>query len=105
MSVLPQLYNIAAGLVDCMLLFYIQDGLSYCLYCMCMSVLPQLYNIAAGLVDCLLLFYIQDGKGGLYLFSPKFDFFVTHICNCHNFFFLSSVQIFLIPACCLLCVL
>ena len=25
--------------------------------------------------------------------------------SCHNFFFLSSVQILLIPACCLLCVL
>ena len=29
----------------------------------------------------------------------------THICSCHNFFPLSFVQIFLIPACCLLCVL
>ncbi len=29
----------------------------------------------------------------------------THICSCHNFFPLSSVQILLIPACCLLCVL
>ena len=30
---------------------------------------------------------------------------LTHICSCHNFFPLSSVQILLIPACCLLCVL
>ena len=29
----------------------------------------------------------------------------THICSCHNFSLLSSVQILLIPACCLLCVL
>ena len=29
----------------------------------------------------------------------------THICGCHNFFPLSSVQIIIIPACCLLCVL
>ena len=28
-----------------------------------------------------------------------------HICGCHNFFPLSSVQIIIIPACCLLCVL
>ena len=30
---------------------------------------------------------------------------LTHICSCHNFFPLSSVQILLLPACCLLCVL
>ena len=28
-----------------------------------------------------------------------------HICSCHNFFSLSSVQILLLPACCFLCVL
>ena len=39
-------------------------------------------------------------KGRLYHFFPKFDFF----CPCHNFFPLSSVQIIIIPACCLLCV-
>ena len=31
--------------------------------------------------------------------------FLKHICGCHNFFHLSSVQIIIIPACCLLCVL
>ena len=36
---------------------------------------------------------------------PKTNEIVTHICSCHNFFPLSSVQIIIIPACCLLCVL
>ena len=36
---------------------------------------------------------------------PETNEIVTHICSCHNFFSLSSVQILLIPACCLLCVL
>ena len=35
-------------------------------------------------------------------FFPKFDYFFG---PCHNFFPLSSVQIIIIPACCLLCVL
>ena len=39
-------------------------------------------------------------NGGTIPFFPKFDFF----CPCHNFFPLSSVQIIIIPACCLLCV-
>ena len=39
--------------------------------------------------------------GGLHLKPLKFE----HICSCYNFFALSSVQIFLIPACCLVCVL
>ena len=39
--------------------------------------------------------------GGLDHLLPKFE----HICSCHNFFPLSSVQIRLIPACSLLCVL
>ena len=39
--------------------------------------------------------------GGLYNFSRNLIFF----CPCHNFFPLSSVQIIIIPACCLLCVL
>ena len=38
---------------------------------------------------------------GLHLKPTKFE----HICSCHNFSPLSSVQILLIPACCLLCVL
>ena len=41
-------------------------------------------------------------RGGLYHISRKlYIFFVTS----HNFFSLSSVQIIIIPACCLLCVL
>ena len=41
-------------------------------------------------------------EGGTIPFSPKL--FVL-FCTCHNFFPLSSVQIIIIPACCLLCVL
>ena len=37
--------------------------------------------------------------------GPETNEIGTHICSCHNFFSLSSVQILLIPACCLLCVL
>ena len=37
--------------------------------------------------------------------SPETTKFRTHIYSCHSFFPLSSVQILLIPACCLLCVL
>ena len=44
---------------------------------------------------------MSTSLGGLHLKPPKFE----HICNCHNFSALSSVQILLIPACCLLCVL
>ena len=44
----------------------------------------------------------QCVKGGT---IPKTNEIGTHICSCHNFFPLSSVQIIIIPACCLLCVL
>ena len=45
--------------------------------------------------------YVQF-KGVLdHFFRKLYIFFVTS----HNFFFLSSVQIIIIPACCLLCVL
>ena len=37
--------------------------------------------------------------------TPETKEIGTHICSCHNFFPLSSVQIMVIPACCLLCVL
>ena len=37
--------------------------------------------------------------------TPETNEIGTHICSCHNFFPLSSVQIIIIPACCLLCVL
>ena len=43
--------------------------------------------------------------GGLHLKSPKFDRNLNTYLSCHNFSPLSSVQILLIPACCLLCVL
>ena len=46
--------------------------------------------------------YSKLFKGGLYHIFRKFDFFSS---PCHNFFPLSSVQIIIIPACCLLCVL
>ena len=44
----------------------------------------------------------SEVKGGT---IPETNEIVTHICSCHNFFPLSSVQIIVIPACCLLCVL
>ena len=44
-------------------------------------------------------FYGHD-KGGLYHFFPKFALFFF---TCHNFSPLSSVQIIITPACCLLC--
>ena len=42
------------------------------------------------------------GGGGA---IPKTNEIVKNICSCHNFSPLSSVQIIIIPACCLLCVL
>ena len=47
--------------------------------------------------------YIFDKGGGGAI--PKTNEIVKNICSCHNFFPLSSVQIIIIPACCLLCVL
>ena len=44
-----------------------------------------------------------DISGGRYLKPPEKK--LNTICSCHNFFPLSSVQIIIIPACCLLCVL
>ena len=44
----------------------------------------------------------QDMLGGTGSFFPKI---VYIFCDHHNFFPLSSVQIIIIPACCLLCVL
>ena len=42
-----------------------------------------------------------NGKVDWTIFPENCIYFVTS----HNFFFLSSVQIIIIPACCLLCVL
>ena len=50
----------------------------------------------------LLFFKLLSVKGGLYLKPQKS---LSTYLSCHNFFSLSSLQIFLIPACCLLCVL
>ena len=44
---------------------------------------------------------IGVGRGDYTIFSENLIFFSP----CHNFFPLSSVQINIIPACCLLCVL
>ena len=44
---------------------------------------------------------LRTQLGRLHHFSRNLHFF----CTCHNFFPLSSVQIIIIPACCLLCVL
>ena len=50
------------------------------------------------------LSYDREGvRGGGAI--PETNEIVTHICSCHNFFPLSSVEIIIIPACCLLCVL
>ena len=51
---------------------------------------------------CAFVKLVQLSKGRA---IPKTNEIVTHICSCHNFFPLSSVQIIIIPACCLLCVL
>ena len=45
--------------------------------------------------------YLRGGGGTI----PKTNEIVKNICSCHNFPPLSSVQIIIIPACCLLCVL
>ena len=44
---------------------------------------------------------VSTARGDYTIFSENLIFFPT----CHNFFPLSSVQIIITPACCLLCVL
>ena len=44
-------------------------------------------------------------RGGLYLKPPETTKKLSTYLSCHNFFPLSSVQIIIVPACCLLCVL
>ena len=44
-------------------------------------------------------------KGGLYLKPSETTKILSTYLSCHNFFPLSSVQIIIVPACCLLCVL
>ena len=64
---------------------------------------PNLNSILDGSEYSVYSRYIcVPNKGGLYHIFRKFDFFSS---PCHNFFPLSSVQINIIPACCLLCVL
>ena len=53
-------------------------------------------------MSCITDRFSKGGGGGA---IPKTNEIVIHICSCHNFFSLSSVQIIIIPACCLLCVL
>ena len=48
------------------------------------------------------VWFQQTCKGGT---IPEITKSLSTYLSCHNFFSLSSVQIFLIPACCLLCVL
>ena len=57
---------------------------------------PNLLKIACLMCQCCVL-----KLGGT---TPETNEIGTHICSCHNFPPLSSVQILLIPACCLLCV-
>ena len=42
---------------------------------------------------------------GLYLKPSETTKILSTYLSCHNFFSLSSVQIIIVPACCLLCVL
>ena len=48
------------------------------------------------------LSYDREGVRGV---IPETNEIVTHICSCRNIFPLSSVEIIIIPACCVLCVL
>ena len=59
---------------------------------------------AVSVVECYIQRSVDDElfKGGLYHFSRNL---IKKNCPCHNFFPLSSVQIIIIPACWLLCVL
>ena len=51
-----------------------------------------------------LCMFVQRVKGDLHL-NKTGEKKLNTICSCHNFPPLSSVQIIIIPACCLLCVL
>ena len=48
---------------------------------------------------------VLEIKGGLYLKPSETTKILSTYLSCHNFFSLSSVQIIIVPACCLLCVL
>ena len=50
-------------------------------------------------------FFFSQVKGGLYLKPSETTKILSTYLSCHNFFSLSSVQIIIVPACCLLCVL
>ena len=75
-----------------------------------MGVFYYNYMIKANASDCSFPLYIYIiislqqilKTRGTMPFSSEI---CTYICTCHNFFPLSSVQIIIIPACCLLCVL
>ena len=59
---------------------------------------PLLAQSHAGAKIVIVLTFLWDYT----IFLRNLHFF---FCTCHNFFPLSSVQIIIIPACCLLCVL
>ena len=64
---------------------------------------PEYYTLRKKSAYLLRPVPFKAGQGGDYtIFSRNLIFF---FCPCHNFFPLSSVQIIIIPACCLLCVL
>ena len=100
--------------------FFLPSIWPYCYYCRTVSMgtfegLHTLYNIyrrnwllsrfryhtffLKSYITIGVCFYLLGGT------TPETNEIVTHICSCHNFFPLSSVQILFIPACCLLCVL
>ena len=72
----------------------------------CMSGIKHVYITLITLWEYFLYFpkraeSLKEIGGDYTIFPETFIFF----CTCHNFFPLSSVQIIIIPACCLLCVL
>ena len=70
----------------------------------CRTAFLFLHCISCFRYDRIVSHYKQTGKGGLQEKKSEKKKLTT-ICTCHNFPPLSSVQIIIIPACCLLCVL
>ena len=68
-----------------------------------MLVVVYMANVLAGRCNIAVCFVVKQFCS--FFCGPETNEIGTHICSCHNFSPLSSVQIFLIPACCLLCVL
>ena len=63
--------------------------------------LYKIFQCKLSMISLLKAVSVYSVKRGYYTIFPKLSFFLT----CHNFFPLSSVQIIIILACCLLCVL